>query len=109
MSLFGDICVWGGRNGEKRGKSLNPGQHALSLFCNGMGSVGRMEGGGGFCSSLLGHCWLTKIAAYLRFSRVYPGFLGRKQRGRGGETETNPLCSLLRCYLDHFRAQISSR
>ena len=31
--------------------------------------------------------WLTKITAYLRFSRVYPGFLGRKQRGRGEKLE----------------------
>ena len=53
MSLFGDMCVWGGRNGEKRGESLNPGQHALSLLCNGMGSVGRMEGGGGFVAACL--------------------------------------------------------
>ena len=45
VSLFGDMCVWGGRNGEKRrGESLNPGQHTLSLLCDGMGSVGRMEG-----------------------------------------------------------------
>ena len=34
--------------------------------------------------------WLTRITAYLRFSRVYPGFLGRKQRGRGEKLELIP-------------------
>ena len=60
VSLLGDMCVWGGRNGEERGESLSTGQHVLSLLCNGMGSVGRMEGGGGVRSSLLGHCLVDK-------------------------------------------------
>ena len=92
----------------RRGGSLLIQDNLCSLLCNGLGSVGREEGrGGGMVAACLVIVWLTRVTAYLRFSRVYPGFLGRKQRGRGGETGINLLCYLLRCYLDHFRAQIS--
>ena len=57
MSLLGDMCFWGGRNGEKRrGESPNPG-HILSLSFVMVWAVlvGWQEGrgGGGFVAACL--------------------------------------------------------
>ena len=46
--------------------------------------------------------WLTMITAYLRFSRVYPGFLGRKQGGRGEKLELIPSAHYCAVICDRF-------
>ena len=103
--------VFGVEEMGRRGGSLLIQANMCSLLYNGMGSVGRKEGrgGGGMVAAGLVIVWLTRITAYLSFLARLSRFSWKETKGEGGETCTNLLCSLLRCYLDHFRAQIGLR
>ena len=68
---------------------------------------GWKEEGGGDGSSLLGHCLVDKGNSLSPFLARLSRFSWKETEGEGGETGINLLCYLLRCYLDHFRAQIS--